>query len=146
MSVAVEYPGSQSRRSTRPCGEYSPGLVITSTPAANRINHQRYRHCNSCRYECLRPGHRKLSSAPISPFRFRQSIALYGNLADRRKSPCSIRLIPLSRAFALTAASLRPIRLPILSTVIVPAHCRSIRISARHHVFHPLTAAVLWWR
>ncbi len=54
-----------------------------------------------------------------------------------------IRLIPISRAFVLTAASLRPIRLPMLFTFIVPAHCRRIRISARTQPRH-LTSHPLW--
>lgn len=53
-----KHPGFQSRRQillTRE--EYSPGLVITSTPTANRIHHQRHRHCDFYRGECLRPAH-----------------------------------------------------------------------------------------
>lgn len=42
--------------------------------------------------------------------------------------PRRIRLIPLTRAFILTAASLRPIRLPMHFTFIV-----SIMISGLHH-------------
>ncbi len=46
-----------------------PQIVLP--PATNRIHHQRHRHCDPYRCECLRPGHRKTSSALISPFRFR---------------------------------------------------------------------------
>lgn len=93
----------------------------------------------TCPLNLARPSHRTCSSPlnlgyshlqwhkSVSAMIFDRYCATDILLTDENP-PRRIRLIPLTRAFILTAASLRPIRLPMHFTFIV-----SIIISGLHH-------------